>query len=334
MKYGIVIHRPTANIGDDIQTYAAKMLLPKVDYLIERESIHQFTSENNEPVATIMSGWYMFKKWNWPPSQNIIPLFLGFHYSNHARTQMGYEYLTNGVGREYMQMWAPIGCRDLFTKRQLQKAGVDAYFSGCVTLTLPKTKRVATKEYICLVDVKDDIKQAVRQQLQGTGIDIKEITHRVPSQAKVPWEKREEAVKALLTVYQNAKCVLSSRIHCTLPCIAMGVPVLHLGNSIDEQRFLPYVDLVHYSTRTNFINGESGFSLLSPPIMDRPELSDLSENIKKTVSDFVEAVEMLTPQQAAKLTSRISKTEIDVWRNQMMKKTLSALQNQLNKFEK
>ncbi len=332
MKYGIVVHRPTSNIGDDIQSYAAKLLLPRTDYIIDRENMHKFVSDGREPVAVIMNGWYMFKKWNWPPSQDIIPLFLSFHYSNHVRTQLGYDYLSSGVGLQYMKMNAPIGCRDMYTKKELEKAGIDAYFSGCVTLTLPKVTPIKGQEYICLVDVKDDVKQVARNRLRGTGIEIKEFTHRIPSQAKVPWEKRETVVKERLAIYQNAKCVLSSRIHCTLPCMAMDVPVLHLGNSIDEQRFIPYVDLVRYSTRTDFIRDKCDFSLTDPPYPP-DDFRIYRESIKKTVSDFIQAMETLTPEEAMKLTHRIPQWEIDLWRNQMMKKTLSSFQNLLNRYE-
>ena len=56
MKFGVVIHKPTMNLGDDIQTYAAAKLLPHVDYQIDREYISDFKSENDEPVAVIMHG--------------------------------------------------------------------------------------------------------------------------------------------------------------------------------------------------------------------------------------------------------------------------------------
>ena len=48
MKFGVVIHKPTMNLGDDIQTYAAAKLLPHVDYQIDREYISDFKSENDE----------------------------------------------------------------------------------------------------------------------------------------------------------------------------------------------------------------------------------------------------------------------------------------------
>ena len=47
MKFGVVIHKPTMNLGDDIQTYAAAKLLPHVDYQIDREYISDFKSEND-----------------------------------------------------------------------------------------------------------------------------------------------------------------------------------------------------------------------------------------------------------------------------------------------
>lgn len=61
MKFGVVIHKPTMNLGDDIQTYAAAKLLPHVDYQIDREYISDFKSENDEPVAVIMNAWWMWK---------------------------------------------------------------------------------------------------------------------------------------------------------------------------------------------------------------------------------------------------------------------------------
>ena len=76
MKFGVVIHKPTMNLGDDIQTYAAAKLLPHVDYQIDREYISDFKSENDEPVAVIMNAWWMWKKWNWPPADCIIPKLL------------------------------------------------------------------------------------------------------------------------------------------------------------------------------------------------------------------------------------------------------------------
>ena len=37
MKYGLVVFKETTNLGDDIQSYSIKKMLPQVDYYIERE---------------------------------------------------------------------------------------------------------------------------------------------------------------------------------------------------------------------------------------------------------------------------------------------------------
>jgi hypothetical protein len=79
MKYGVIYHKQTGNIGDDIQAYAASRLLPRVDYMLDREHLDTFQSKEDEPVAAIMSAWYTWAKWNWPPSASIYPKFVGFH---------------------------------------------------------------------------------------------------------------------------------------------------------------------------------------------------------------------------------------------------------------
>lgn len=42
MKYGVIVYRDSWNIGDDIQSYAASKLLPRVDEYIDREHLNTF----------------------------------------------------------------------------------------------------------------------------------------------------------------------------------------------------------------------------------------------------------------------------------------------------
>ena len=330
MKYGFVLHNYSANIGDDIQTYAAKRFLPHIDYRILREKIDGFESKADEPVAAIVNGWFMFKKWSWPPAPQILPLFIGFHYSTHPRTQMGYDYLASGAGQEYMKIHGPIGCRDLYTQNELEKLGIPAYFSGCVTLTLPNMpKTQQDREYICLVDTAEDVADFVRQQVAGHDIDVKAVTHKKPRDTTERWGVREKRVKELLTLYQNAKCVFSSRIHCTLPCLALGTPVLHIGDTIDEQRFIPYVNMVHYSTRGDLISGKTAFSALAPP--ENPDAyKPYRDDIIRRIVDFIDQMEALQPLAAKARTEQVSRQEILQWQNTLMEDTLSKFQKKLN----
>ena len=43
-------------------------------------------------------------------------------------------------GIAYLKKHAPIGCRDKFTVQILNEKGIDAYFTGCLTLTLDNYK--------------------------------------------------------------------------------------------------------------------------------------------------------------------------------------------------
>ena len=48
-----------------------------------------------------------------------------------------------------MKQYEPIGCRDYYTRDLLLAKGVDAYFSGCMTLTLGNTYKSNTKDGTC-----------------------------------------------------------------------------------------------------------------------------------------------------------------------------------------
>ena len=50
------------------------------------------------------------------------------------------EFLT-GLAKDYMNACGGIGCRDLFTQRTFEALGINCYFSGCITLTLPEQPR-------------------------------------------------------------------------------------------------------------------------------------------------------------------------------------------------
>ena len=272
MKYGIIVHRPTSNIGDDIQSIACENLLPqkRVDYFIDRENIDVFDPVDD--VAVVMSGWWMWKKFNWPPSSKIIPYFVGYHYQSFRDLnywhQVGDEdYLGNGIGRRYYETYSPVGCRDYSTLSMMQKYDIPSYFSGCITLTLsgydnPELKK---QKYVVCNDISDAAEEHVRKELAGTGIEVKTVTHNIPSVTEFDWSARRKRADAILELYKNALCVVTFRLHASLPCLALGTPVLLVRKSLDNTRFHPYSDWLHWSTENDFVNGKCDYSLASPP---------------------------------------------------------------------
>ncbi len=79
-----------------------------------------------------MNGWFTNIPQNWPPSDSITPLFVSFHLNAKAANVI----LDSPSNVEWFKRHEPIGCRDEYTAVSLRQKGIDAYFSGCLTLTL------------------------------------------------------------------------------------------------------------------------------------------------------------------------------------------------------
>lgn len=326
MKYGLIVYKETTNIGDDIQCYAAASLLPQVDVVIDREHLDEFKSE--EPVMAIMNGWFLHKKWNWPPANDLRPLFVAFHYAEYRVAQYYGEYIKTeflkGPGKDYLKAWEPIGCRDLNTVKLLENLGIKSYFSGCLTLTLPQMPRKAEdSEYICLVDLDVKATEKFSEKAKKENINVKIMTHLI-SQYKpdTTWEYRSKKVEELLTVYQNAKCVVTSRLHCALPCLALGVPVILVRKDLDNIRFQPYVEWLHTLTLEDARKGNIPCSLSSPPENKQKHLETRNQLIN-SVKSFLENQE-LTPKYQIDDIDRL------VWQRDALR---SALENNLEKYK-
>lgn len=130
MKNSLIVFRSNpVNIGDWIQCLAASKFFPQIDTHIERENVSQY---DGEYTKAIMNAWWMWTD-NWPPSEKIKPLYVSVHISPEAS-----KWMLNDKGIKYLKKYEPIGCRDWNTLKMLKSNGIDAYFSGCLTLTLGK----------------------------------------------------------------------------------------------------------------------------------------------------------------------------------------------------
>lgn len=257
------------NIGDYIQSIAARQFLPTVDMFLKREELNLFRGEE---AKLIMNGWFMHSPQNWPPSERIKPLFVAFHMNKLAEKEM-----LSPEGILYLKRHEPIGCRDHYTVALLKSCGIEAYFSGCMTLTLGQTYQHETvndaKIYFtdlnytfqhdfkfklkCLYTLvsRGSLLRKIRQRMKRCGVEkamrtvvafyvtFKDVivdnlfieavylAHEIPDTFKSDDEKFEYADK-LLKDYAKAKFVVTSRIHCALPCLAMGTPIVFVTNEL------------------------------------------------------------------------------------------------------
>ena len=296
MKYGIVVYHETKNIGDDIQSYAAAQLLPQVDYYIERERMDVFRPDEEEPVNVIMNGWFMYNKLAWPVSPCINPLYISMHFWQEDPLEIRAGFL-EGLGGEDLRRHEPVGCRDRATQKMLEQAGIKTWHSACLTLTLQAKFPKTDEHCIYLVDVSDETVEFVKQRYPDESIRIVHQEEEGLVNPEASWKERFANVEKLLTMYQNAKAVVTTRLHCAMPCLGLGTPVLFLYQSgIPEQdRFDGLNVLVHHASETDFLAGKTDFDLANPGSNPDTYLAYRQKLIER-VQQFVEDNRVCTPE--------------------------------------
>lgn len=246
------------NIGDYIQSLAAIRYLPCVDFTVDRDSLTKINS-NTDQTKLIGNSWYQLR-----PSVHVIPSHIDFlpvsiHINNHD----------DNID-PVLSSWAhfgPIGCRDLATMDLVRSYGYDAYFSSCLTTTLTRDyvfenseHSSSVREGVLLVDVMEQNLSAkifpfgrylsslkARSEYSKClsefnkvlkfyeGEKIERITHMYSR--TMPHEERFALARKLLKKYATAKLVITSRIHCALPCLALGTPVILMTRKYDALRY-------------------------------------------------------------------------------------------------
>ncbi len=265
MQNGIIYFPESTNIGDDIQTYAASLLVSQPE-LCNREKLDELP----EKTRLLCNGWFMENSKHWPPSKNVDSLFVSFHISGKNKKTM-----TTEKAIEYYKQHEPIGCRDYDTLNLLESFGVDAYFSGCLTLTLPKYEREKSDEVLFVDVLRTNYTKNYRETVVKNIIpksyrnNVKFVSHISDDLKHLDAETRMAQAQQMLERYGKAKLVFTSLIHCALPCIALGTPVVFIdfgfnNNQAKRDRFNGIIDL--FKIESN----------LSAPFMQRNLMSKLA----------------------------------------------------------
>ncbi len=318
-KFAIITHNDNSeqsNLGDDIQAIAARRFLPKVDTVIEREKLNSY----KEHFHTILNGWYMHHPEAFPPSDSVVPIIItSFHISPNAAKKM-----TNDKTIEFFKKHSPVGCRDHYTENLLVKHGVDAYFSGCLTLTLRREDFVDTendfpntRKDILISDVffrykpgggrRDIAKYYYFDRVRRRSLLKKILPPEIAKKAKyvtnflnaenISYEERISKAEELLKKYATARLVVTSRLHTALPCLAFGTPVLFVTENPDDERFSGLLELLNVLSLTDIEKiKKRGVFELEGKIIDWDHLTNKDKYLKirneliKTVSEAVEKI--------------------------------------------
>lgn len=278
----------TTNVGDDIQAIAAKQFLPKKNNIpIDRELISSFSNCNK--ISTIVNGWFMHTKDNcwwwqtnplqklWPPSPDIDPFLISIHFTTKF---LPIAFSEEGI--QYLKRHSPVGARDRCTLEKLQEKNIPAYFFGCLNLTLGSSFS-EREQVIYAVDIDSDCLQALERYTQ---YQIVKLTHGVPLTefTATNYEKRLLHAEKILDKYRKAKCVVTTRLHAALPCLAFETPVLFIAAS--DSRFGGLKELVRSCSKQEFIDGNFHFDFDNPKENPRDYIP-IRENLLRIMEDWI-----------------------------------------------
>jgi len=299
-KYGLLTYN-TYNIGDEIQSLAARQFLPHVDYYVERDNMGR---SRNEKFSMILNGYFMRpsygdlhkynkyegnlrklyarirgKYFDWPPPENIRPLFISIHIAHNS--------LCRPKLRGYYKKFEPIGCRDYHTVELFKAIGIEAFFSGCLTLTL-RNKFEGKRRGIYFVDpfgssenytfpfpgeagFKNDLWDKFPKYIREKAIYVSHAYY------KKDYKQRCKKAQELIDKYSQARLVVTSRFHCALPCIALGTPVVFLYENLHDRRFSGLIDLCTKYSFDDIRRGNYNINWADPD----PNPRDISESVSK-----------------------------------------------------
>jgi hypothetical protein len=288
--FGLLEYRNSFNTGDACQSISAQNLLPRIDVLVDRDTSEMTYLHNLHTfgiVNIIYNGWFDSSYTKWPPATNLNPLFVSFHLNDTDHTiDKSYACLEktklkNRVSiashSNYFKQYEPIGCRDPHTVNLLEKNGIKAVFTGCLTLTLENKFNYRTNE-ILIVDVNAENLLKIPLHIRNKAIYL---THTLKKQ--VSHQEKIKHAQTLLDQYATAKEVYTSRLHCLLPCKAFRTKVTFLPNDPHDVRFIGLADL------------------------NEEQVNKIAQNLRSKVKNWVESI--LNPHGLSIFTACMNRIE-------------------------
>ena len=237
----------TPNLGDDLQALAVATISPYVSTLINRERIGW--RQVSEPHVFVMNFWFMSKGYRWAPHETICPIFHGFCIGRDEVLQ--YRWV------DYLRRHQPIGCRDEHSVELLKAKGIEAFWTGCVTLFLARYVEPTPPEQrkgVLFVDVPPEAEALIPDDIKSRA---ERLTNTCPPSIRDDPLARFARIAAITDRLRYAELVVTRRLHTALPCIGFQTPfVLTMSNQWrDLRRFSGYQDFI---PRLQYGPGESG----------------------------------------------------------------------------
>lgn len=216
MKYASLRYYGS-NIGDVVQIIASSRFIPQVDAWCNREALNTYVFEEAHKI--ILNGWFLHRPENFRLHRSLVPLLISMHVAPKAAERF---FRPDVVA--YLRDHGPVGCRDSYTLRLMARQGISAYFSGCLTLTLEPNPTFPKRDYAFCVDLEPACVAHVRNVFPGPVYEAHPMWD-----VSASFYERLPQVTLFLKKLQQAKCVITRRLHAALPAMALGTPVIFVN---------------------------------------------------------------------------------------------------------
>jgi SAM-dependent methyltransferase len=238
----------TENLGDHVQILAALRLSKRLglapEVLIDRDdeiATAAALDARNQPLGILLNGWFKTNPAEWPPHPNLSPVYLGYHIRLfQAPTLVSPEAI------EHYRRFGPIGCRDRHTLSLLRSHGVDSFLSHCLSLASPRRLLDTDGPTETFIVSRD---RRILDYLPATIRSSEFLCHYSGTR---DFGNNMQRAAELLELYRSrAKLIVTTMLHCAMPAIAMGIPVvvffpLNEGEShrSDRERFSSLEEMI------------------------------------------------------------------------------------------
>ena len=136
-----------------------------------------------------------------------------------------------------LKPYGPIGCRDRATRDFLKAHGVDAYYSSCLTMGFYQRKPSPGANNTVILDLQPSFMRYLPEEIKATATKPTHcLLYRNDPAALVSSLDFFAQSRALIDYYRTkAKLIITSRIHGTLPALALGIPVIFMSDCTDQR---------------------------------------------------------------------------------------------------
>ena len=121
---------------------------------------------------------------------------------------------------------------------------------------------------------------------------IERITNNRDSKeySKLDWETRRKYVEDYLKTIQKASIVITPRLHCALPSLALQTPVLLIDYSLNNDRTSDFLSLLYTVTEEEFLKEKTNYDINNPKDNKKDYLK-IRKKLEKECYDFINEIE-------------------------------------------